>query len=111
MPAGTPASHPPSHLSTQDVRKVARLARLAITDEQAERERGRLAAILTYVERLQTLDLADVEPLSTPLDMTSRLDDDTPGPTISNQVLMDMAPGSHPPFVKVPKVLGEGGGA
>lgn len=110
MAAGSPSSPPPRR-SVQDVRKVAGLARLAITEEQAEAYRGRLAAILAYVERLQALPLEGVEPLSTPLDMLSRLDDDTPGEMISNAVLMAMAPQTHPPFIKVPKVLGEGGGA
>jgi aspartyl-tRNA(Asn)/glutamyl-tRNA(Gln) amidotransferase subunit C len=98
----------PGELSLDDVRKVARLARLAIPDAELESYRSRLSAVLGYFERLRELNLDGVEPLSHPLDATNRLDDDTPGPTLPTSVLMDMAPDTMPPFLKVPKVLGEG---
>ncbi len=100
-----------SELSPDDVQKVARLARLRLDDAEIERERTRLAAVLGYVERLKSLDLSGVEPLAHVGEQTNRLDDDEIGGHLSNQTLMDMAPERDPPFVSVPKVLGEGGGA
>lgn len=103
----------PGHhqLSADYVRKVARLARLAPSDEQVEKYRGQLSAIITYMERLKTLDLAGVEPLANVGDFTNRMDEDGPGETLPNAVLMKMAPETMEPFIKVPKVLDEGGGA
>jgi len=98
----------PVELSTADVRHVARLARLALSDEQVEHFRTQLAAVLAYVRRLHELDLDGVEPLTHVGDVTNRLDDDEPGPSLATEALLDMAPGSLPPFVKVPRVLGEG---
>jgi len=98
-------------LSTDYVRRVARLARLAPTDEQIETYRGQLSAIITYMERLKGVDLEGVEPLTNVGDFTSRMDEDEAGETLPNAVLMNMAPESSPPFVKVPKVLEDGGGA
>ncbi len=100
-------------LTSEQVRKVAKLARLALTDAQVEDYRAKLGAVLGYMERLQSLDLSKVEPLTHPLEAGNRLDEDVVGKTVSNEALMKMAPanGSMPPFLKVPKVLGEGGGA
>jgi aspartyl-tRNA(Asn)/glutamyl-tRNA(Gln) amidotransferase subunit C len=103
----------PATLSDTEVRKVARLARLALSDEQVHAMRTQLAAILGYIERLRGLDLAGVEPMAHVGggEATNRLDDDVPGPTLSNADLMRMAPDAMEPFIKVPKVLGDGGGA
>jgi aspartyl-tRNA(Asn)/glutamyl-tRNA(Gln) amidotransferase subunit C len=101
----------PRPLTSEQVRKVAKLARLAITEAQVEEYCDKLGAVLGYMERLQSLDLSKVEPLTHPLETTNRLDDDEPGETISNETFMKMAPDKLPPFLKVPKVLGDGGGA
>lgn len=104
--AGAPAS-----LTRADVLKVAQLARLAIPDDQVDAYRDKLAAVITYADRLRGLDLTNVEPMSSPMDAFASPRDDEPGPTISNEALMRLAPDSMPPFIKVPKVLGDGGGA
>jgi aspartyl-tRNA(Asn)/glutamyl-tRNA(Gln) amidotransferase subunit C len=102
----------PTPLSLEEVRKIAVLSRLAITDEQAAAYRESLGAVLGYMENLRRLDLSGVEPLTHPTDATNRLDDDAEGPTLSPDALMRMAPSSMPPFIKVPKVLGgDAGGA
>lgn len=102
---------PDPALTAEQVRKVAALARLAPTDEQVERYRSELAAILGYVERLRTLDLTGVEPLAHISEATNRLDPDEPGPTLSPDTLAQLAPETMGPFIKVPKVIDEGGGA
>lgn len=102
-------------LSVEQVRKVARLARLAVSDADAERYRVELAAVLGYVERLGEVDVAGVEPMAHVAGETNRLRPDEPGGTLPNETLMEMAPDADPPFVRVPKVLGsdqgDGGGA
>jgi len=102
-------SHGP--LSPDYVRRIAKLSRLSLTDEQVEQYGARMSAVLGYMERLRELKLDDVEPMANVGGATNRLDEDTPGPTLSNEALMKIAPDTTPPFVKVPKVLGEGGGA
>jgi aspartyl-tRNA(Asn)/glutamyl-tRNA(Gln) amidotransferase subunit C len=95
-------------LSAEHVRRIARLARLAIPDERIERYRSDLAAVLGYADRLRALPLEGVEPMASPIDAPARLDDDVPGPSLPTAVLMEMAPETAGPFVKVPKVIGEG---
>jgi aspartyl-tRNA(Asn)/glutamyl-tRNA(Gln) amidotransferase subunit C len=99
------------HLSAAEVRKVARLARLDLSDDQVEQYRAQLSAVLGYVDRLRTLDLSGVEPMSHPGGQVNRLDDDVPHDPLPTEALMRMAPARMEPFVEVPKVIGEGGGA
>ncbi|MGE3109144.1 MAG: Asp-tRNA(Asn)/Glu-tRNA(Gln) amidotransferase subunit GatC [Phycisphaerales bacterium] len=98
-------------LTLEDVRKVARLARLAVSGEQAQTYREHLRAVIEHADRLRGLDLASVEPMSSPMDATALPRDDVPGPTLPLETVMGLAPDAMSPFFKVSKVLGEGGGA
>lgn len=97
----------PTPLTASDVMKVAKLARLALPADQIEDYRSKLAAIIGYADRLRSLDLSGVEPLSSPMEVTSVLAEDVPSGTLPTSVLMEMAPETYPPFVRVPKVMGE----
>lgn len=106
----------PRELSAADVRKVASLARLALREDEVEPMRASLGAVLTYMERLQAVDTTGVEPLYNVNDGVAELRGDEPGPALRNEQLMQIAPqpgeaSTHPPFIRVPKVLDEGGGA
>ena len=101
----------PDPLDIQAVEKIARLARLHIPNDRAVQVGADLSAILGYVERLGALDLEGVEPMAHVGDEVNRLGADEPGRTLSNEALLKMAPDANGPFVRVPKVLGEGGGA
>ena len=56
-------------ISEEQVRHVARLARLALSDEEVERFRAQLSAILDAVGKVSELDLEGVEPTSHPLEV------------------------------------------
>jgi aspartyl-tRNA(Asn)/glutamyl-tRNA(Gln) amidotransferase subunit C len=98
-------------MTPEEVRKIAKLARLSLSDAQVAAFGPQMSAILRHMDTLRTLDLKGVEPLTHIGDSVNRLAADAPGPTLSTEILMDMAPDKDSPFVKVPKVLGEGGGA
>lgn len=95
-------------LSTGTVRAVARLARLALSDEALEDHRRRLAAVLRYAQTLRELDLSGVEPLAHPHEATNRFDADDPRPPMPREALLGIAPAVDGPFIRVPKVIGEG---
>ncbi|MEQ9096913.1 MAG: Asp-tRNA(Asn)/Glu-tRNA(Gln) amidotransferase subunit GatC [Phycisphaerales bacterium] len=94
-----------------DVRKVARLARLAFADDQLPALSRELRSILEHVQGLNELQLDRVEPLSHPTDQEALLADDVPAGELSHEQLERMAPRMDGPFLHVPKVLGDGQGA
>ena len=69
-------------ISREEVLHVARLARLALTDEEVERITGELGAILEAVGVVAELDLSDVPPTSHPLDLVNVWDEDEPRPSL-----------------------------
>lgn len=96
-------------ISGDQVRHVAALARLRLSEEQVEHLRGQLGAILGYVDRLREVDVEGVEPMVGPDGAVNRLARDEPAEPMDPGVLRAMAPQTHGAFVRVPKVLGEGG--
>jgi len=95
----------PEALSLQDVAKVARLAQLNPAPAQADQYAHQLSAVLAYVQKLQSMDLANIEPMTSPLDMNSRLDADVPGPTLDRESFLRAAPDRWNEFVRVPRVI------
>ena len=100
---------PNSPLTADQVRSIAKLARLAPPESDIPKLQNDLAAILSYIEKLQQLDLTNIDPLTHIGEEHNRLDPDIAGPTIAHQVLMNLAPETSPPYIKVPKVMGAGG--
>jgi aspartyl-tRNA(Asn)/glutamyl-tRNA(Gln) amidotransferase subunit C len=93
-------------LSDDDVRHVAKLARLAIPDDQIHRFAEQLSGILGYVEQIGEVDVEGVEPTAVAVPMTNVLRDDTIGPMLPVDAVLQNAPDRDPPFFKVPKVIG-----
>jgi aspartyl-tRNA(Asn)/glutamyl-tRNA(Gln) amidotransferase subunit C len=81
---------------------VARLARLALTDDEVERLGPQLNDILAAVAKVSELDLADVEPTSHPLDLVNVWSDDEPRPSLAPSEALANAPAREGDFFKVP---------
>jgi aspartyl-tRNA(Asn)/glutamyl-tRNA(Gln) amidotransferase subunit C len=69
-------------IEREDVLHVARLANLALSDDELERLGGQLNAILEAVGKVSELDLSDVPPTSHPLDLVNVLAADEPRPSL-----------------------------
>lgn len=95
-------------ISEEQVRQVARLARLKLTDEQLRRYAVDLAAILDYVEQLEGVDTEGVEPLSHPLALGNVFREDQVGPSLAPDAALANAPQRQDNFFRVPKVLDRG---
>ena len=93
-------------LTDEEVRKLALLARLEITDEEVARVRPQLDSILGFVERLSELDTEDVEPMTTALDVDNRWRDDQGVEGLSNDQALANAPSKDDGCFLVPPVLG-----
>ena len=101
----------PNVVDAQLVRHVAKLARIKLTDQQAERFGHQLAEILHYVEQLGELDVSNVQPLAHALDVHNVLRPDTPADSLPADVALREAPARDDCFFQVPAVLGEDSGA
>lgn len=99
-----------SVLTIEQVRHVAKLARLRLGEAQLELYREQLGSILQYVRKLQELDVTGVEPIAHPTDAANRLDPDLESSPMTLEALIANAPASADRYLAVPKVLGEGGG-
>ena len=91
-------------ISRDEVLHVAKLARLALTEEEIERFRGQLSAILEAVGKVSELDLEGVPPTSHPLDLVNVLAEDDPVPSLSRDEALANAPDPENGFFGVPPV-------
>jgi aspartyl-tRNA(Asn)/glutamyl-tRNA(Gln) amidotransferase subunit C len=87
------------------VRRIAHLARIRVEDHEVEKLRGELNAILAWVEQLDQVDVAGVEPMTsvTPMKMKMRGDEVTEGDNA--EAIVANAPMSDDKFFLVPKVV------
>jgi len=89
-------------ISRDEVLHVARLARLALTDEEVERLGEQLGAILEAVGKVSELDLADVQPTSHPLALANVLGEDEPRPSLPLDAVLANAPQAEANAFRVP---------
>ncbi len=89
-------------ITRDEVLHVARLARLALTDEEIERLTEQLGAILDAVGKVSELDLTDVPPTSHPLDLVNVWDEDEPRPSLPLDDVFANAPERDGDLFRVP---------
>ena len=89
-------------ITREEVLHVAKLARLALTDEEIERLTRELGAILEAVSKVSELDLSDVPPTSHPLAVVNAWDDDEPRPSLGLDEVFANAPEREADLFKVP---------
>ena len=95
-------------LSEEEVRRVAELANLALSDEEIARMAQDLSGILTHIDKLNELDTSDVEPMAQVLfdaGETATLREDRERPTLPNAEALANAPLAGGGYFKVPKVI------
>jgi aspartyl-tRNA(Asn)/glutamyl-tRNA(Gln) amidotransferase subunit C len=89
-------------IERDEVLHVARLARLALTDDEVERLGRELNAILEAVGKVSELDLDEVEPTSHPLALVNVWDEDEPRPSLPLEEALANAPERVGDFFRVP---------
>lgn len=95
-------------LTAKQVTHVAKLARLALSPEQVETYRTQLTAVLSHIAKLDSVDIAGVEPMAHPFDSANRLADDEPTPSLPIEDLLMNAPATEGRHLAVPRVLADG---
>jgi aspartyl-tRNA(Asn)/glutamyl-tRNA(Gln) amidotransferase subunit C len=96
-------------ISREDVLRVAELAYLDLSEAELEKYRAQIDEILEYIEKLNELDTADVEPMAQVLtdDQTAdaTLREDLIVPCAVAEDVLKHAPDPEPPYFRVPKVI------
>ena len=94
-------------LTLDEVKKVARLARLELSEADLGRMQAQLSAILDYVDQLQKLDTDGVEPLAHPLPVQNVFRPDEPRPSLPVDDALRNAPSRVGDYFGVPAVFGD----
>jgi len=94
-------------LSLDEVRRVARLARLRLSPEEEQAFQGQLSAILDHVAQLGELDVSQVEPMTHALAAgeASPLREDVPLPCLTTEEALANAPAREGSCFKVPRII------
>jgi aspartyl-tRNA(Asn)/glutamyl-tRNA(Gln) amidotransferase subunit C len=92
-------------ISREEVQQVARLSRLHLTDDEVERMREQLDAILAYVDKLSELDVEGVEPTAHAVPLVNVMRDDTVRPSLPQDVALANAADRADQFFRVPRII------
>lgn len=92
-------------LSTSDVQKVARLARLAMSDAEIESARTQLSGIFELIAEMQAVDTTGIEPMSHAQDVSQRLREDRVTESDQRELFQSIAPQVEQGLYLVPQVI------
>ncbi len=92
-------------LTADEVRYIARLARIALSDEEVERLRGQLSTILDHFQVLNDIDIAGVPPTSQSFDLHNVARADEPRPSFPIAAVLRNAPRREDGYIRVRGVL------
>jgi len=95
-------------LSEHDVRHVAMLARLALTDDEVEAMRTDLNSILGHIDEIQRLDLAGVPPMAHAIQVVNVTRADVVTPSFAQDVAVMNAPQAEGGAFVIPQIVGGG---
>ncbi len=98
-------------INREQVKKVAKLSRLELTEAEVEEFTGQLSAILDYVEKMNELDTTGVEPLAHCLPISNIFREDRARESLGTEKALANAPQRDGEFFKVPKILDDSSGA
>lgn len=91
--------------SLDDVRRIAHLARIEITQAEAEQTLAQMGGIFALIAEMQSVDTAGIEPMSHPLGGGQRLRDDAVSESGAREAALRNAPASEDGLFLVPRVI------
>ena len=92
-------------LTSSDVKRIAHLARIEITEAETEQTLDQLNGIFKLIEQLQSVNTAGIEPMSHPLGGSQRLREDLAGDKPDREANMKNAPAKRDGLFLVPRVI------
>jgi aspartyl-tRNA(Asn)/glutamyl-tRNA(Gln) amidotransferase subunit C len=94
-------------LTREEVQKVALLARLELTEEEVDAQAVHINNLLQQFEKLQELDVSDVEPTAHVIPMSNVLREDAARPSLTREQTLANAPEARDGCFVVPRIVGE----
>ena len=94
-------------ISREEVAHVARLAQLALSEDELDAFTSQLAAVLDHAADLEALDVDDVEPSTHPFPLKNIFRVDEPGEGFEVEEVLEVAPKVEESQFRVPPILGE----
>jgi aspartyl-tRNA(Asn)/glutamyl-tRNA(Gln) amidotransferase subunit C len=94
-------------VTVEEVERIARLAKLSFSAAEKAQFTTEFNQMLAYVDKLNELDLDDVEPTAQPFISGAPLREDAIKPSLPRAEALANAPAGHDGFFSVPKVIGE----
>lgn len=91
-------------ISQDEVKHIALLSRLELPDDEVEKYTGHISQLLNYVEKLNELDVSNVEPMSHAIPTYNVMRDDVVGESLPVEDALANAPDKDGPYFKVPRV-------
>jgi aspartyl-tRNA(Asn)/glutamyl-tRNA(Gln) amidotransferase subunit C len=91
-------------ISKEEVRHVANLARLGLTEAEVEKVSGQLGAIIDSIDQIGELDLSDVHPTANALNLTNVFRPDEPHEELSPETALSTAPDAVDDLFAVPRI-------
>ena len=95
------------HISAEDVRKVAQLARLQLPEDKVQAYTGQLERILDYVAQLEAVDTEGVPPTTRAVEVVNVTREDRVDHTPVREDLLNLAPQREGYFFRVPRILAD----
>jgi aspartyl-tRNA(Asn)/glutamyl-tRNA(Gln) amidotransferase subunit C len=92
-------------LSSSDVKRIAHLARIEVSDADVEASLQKLSGILGLIEQMQAVDTTGITPMSHSQDVTQRLREDVVTETNQRELFQSVAPAVENGLYLVPKVI------
>jgi aspartyl-tRNA(Asn)/glutamyl-tRNA(Gln) amidotransferase subunit C len=94
-------------LNREDVARVARLARLVLSDDELDLFTSQLGQVLEHATDMASLNLEGVEPTAHPFGLINVFRDDVVRPSLDREILLSQAPDAEGGRFAVPRILGE----
>jgi aspartyl-tRNA(Asn)/glutamyl-tRNA(Gln) amidotransferase subunit C len=92
-------------VTVEEVKHIARLARLRLTESEEPVMAEQLSSILDYIEQLTELDVSDVQPMSHVLDLVNATREDVIVQRVTHEQALKNAPSADSDYFRVPRVI------
>lgn len=92
-------------LNLDDIKRIAHLARIEVSDNEAQETLTKLSGILGLIEQMQAVDTTGIAPMSHSQDVTQRLREDVVTATNQRELFQSIAPATQDGLYLVPKVI------